>query len=202
MATVGRRQRNARGQGSRLRSEIVTAAMRLIDAGDGPLTLRGIAREAQIASPSIYGHFSYLGQIDLELIRTCYDGLISQIQTALTGVDDPVERLQVTCEAYLAYGAAHPRRYALLFQAERDQVERAAVGERGSAALQTLVDAIEACQAAGRAEGTDPYHDAVAVWSAIHGLTTLRSNRPHFEQLHDPEITRSVVHRLARIAPT
>jgi AcrR family transcriptional regulator len=199
MGSVRTRQRNARGEGARLRVEIVEATIRLIDERVDRLSLSAIAREAGIAQPSIYDHFPGVDSIRTEVIRRCYDDLIERISQAQRGVEDPVERLDVTCVAYLEYGAEFPHRYALLFQAERDQAEKRAVGDRGAAALQTLVDGIDACKTASRSTSADPYHDGVAVWSAIHGLTTLRASRPHFPQLHSEEMLRDIVHRLARI---
>ena len=193
------RQRNARGEGSRLRLEIVGAAIRLIDDGADRLTLRAIAREAGIAGPSIYDHFPDLESIRTEVIRSCYDDLIERIRQAQDDVADPVERLEATCLAYAGYGADFPHRYALVFRGERDQDEKLAVGDRGAAALQTLVDSIAICKAAGRSTSTDPYDDALAVWSAIHGLTTLRTSRPNFARLHRDELMRSIIQRLARI---
>ena len=193
------RQRNARGEGSRLRLEIVQATIRLIDDGTDRLTLRAIAREAGIAGPSIYDHFPDLEGIRTEVIRSCYEDLIERIRQAQDDVADPVERLDVTCFAYTRFGVDFPNRYALLFRGERDQDEKLAVGDRGAAALQTLVDSIAICIEAGRSTSADPYDDALAVWSAIHGLTTLRSSRPHFTRLHRDELTRSVIHRLACI---
>jgi AcrR family transcriptional regulator len=193
------RQRNPRGEGARLRLEIVEAAARLIDDGTDRLTLRAVAREARIAGPSIYDHFPDLESIRTEVIRSCYEDLIERISQAQDGVADPVERLEVTCLTYARYGADFPYRYALLFRGERDQDEKLAVGDKGAAALQTLVDSIAACKAAGRSASADPYDDALAVWSAIHGLTTLRSSRPGFARLHRDELMRNVVHRLACI---
>lgn len=183
--------------------EIIEATTRLIDDRTDPLTLRAIAREAGIAGPSIYDHFAGVESIRTEVIRSCYDDLIDHIRQARHNLQDPVERLEATCLAYVGYGAEFPHRYALLFQAERDRDEKLAVGDRGAAALQTLVDGIADCKTAGRSTSIDPYVDAIAVWSAIHGLTTLRASRPHFSQLHSKAMLRSIIHRLACIsAPT
>lgn len=200
MAPMKPRQRNARGEGGRLREEIIEATTRLIDERTDPLTLRSIAREAGISGPSIYDHFAGVESIRNEVIRSCYDELIDHIRQARHHLQDPVERLEATCLAYLGYGAEFPYRYALLFRGERDQAEKLAVGDRGAAALQTLVDSIAECTAAGRSTSVDPYADAVAVWSAIHGLTTLRASRPHFSQLHSQAMMRSIIHRLAWIS--
>jgi AcrR family transcriptional regulator len=199
MTSARPRQRNARGEGSRLRSEIVEATIRLVDARVERLTLRAIAREAGITGPSIYDHFPDIESIRNEVIRSCYEDLIALIHQAQEGVADPVGRLEATCVTYTGYGADFPHRYALLFRAERDQDEKLAVGQTGAAALQTLVDGIASCKEAGRSTSKDPYDDALAVWTAIHGLTTLRSSRPHFARLHGDELLRSIIHRLACI---
>ena len=50
------RRRNRRGEGDRLRDEIITAASQIIGetGDDSALTLRGVARRLGIAAPSIY----------------------------------------------------------------------------------------------------------------------------------------------------
>ena len=59
MTSVGR-PRNARGDGAKLREEIVAAAIVLMDASpDAPeLTLRSVARQVGITAPAIYPHFA------------------------------------------------------------------------------------------------------------------------------------------------
>ena len=202
MAHAKVRQRNARGEGSRLRLEIIEAAIRLIDKNTGRLTLTSIASETGVAGPSIYDHFSGVDDIRFEVIRSCYRDLIDQVRQAQRSLQDPVARLDATCMAYVGYAARFPHRYALLFRAPRDRKEKSAVGKRGAAALQTLVDSIAECKAAGVSESVDPYEDALATWSAIHGLAMLRASRPNFAQLHSNELMRQMIHRLALITPS
>jgi AcrR family transcriptional regulator len=59
MATQEHRRRNPRGQGDRLRADIIEAASRLLaDPAAPPLTLRGVARAAGVAATSVYLHFA------------------------------------------------------------------------------------------------------------------------------------------------
>lgn len=53
------RERNRRGQGTRLRAEILAGATQLLeDSGsEEAVTLRAIARQIGISAPSIYSHF-------------------------------------------------------------------------------------------------------------------------------------------------
>ncbi len=51
----------------------------------------------------------------------------------------------------------------------------------GRRAFQVLVQAVEACEAAGAATATgDPFRLASLVWAAEHGLVSLRLSRPQF----------------------
>src|SRR5579859_429691 len=54
-----RRRRNRRGQGERLRDEVIAAAGALLaESGDaGRLSLRGVAKQVGIAPTSVYLHF-------------------------------------------------------------------------------------------------------------------------------------------------
>jgi len=181
----GRRQRNPRGEGARLRAEILQAASTLLDeTGDeSAVTLRAIARTAGIAAPSIYTHFP-----DREAVL------------------DPVERLYAGCRAYLAFAAERPERYQLIFhqfkaksrQREIDPEARA----QGMIALGLLVQGVAECAQAGRSASTDPFADAVSVWAALHGLATLLANIPQDFPWPDTEdMLNAVVGRIARIGP-
>jgi AcrR family transcriptional regulator len=202
MPPVEPRQRNARGQGGKLRSEILEASRRLIDDGVDGLTLRAVAREAGIAGPSIYGHFANVDEIRDEVVRLCFEELIANLSTADRAATDPEGRLQAICTAYVAYGEAYPHRYALLYRAVRKRDQHEATGYGGARALQILVDSIADCAATGVSASTNPYDDAVAVWACIHGLTTLRASRPDFRQVQSDDTLRDIVRRQARIIPT
>src|ERR1700749_2471541 len=60
------RQRNPRGQGERLRDDIIEAASRLLaDPAAPPLTLRAVAREVGVPATSVYLHFAGIESLTL-----------------------------------------------------------------------------------------------------------------------------------------
>jgi AcrR family transcriptional regulator len=201
MPPVEQRRRNARGQGARLRTEIIEASQRLIDRGTELLTLRAVARETGVAGPSIYDHFAGVEAIEDDLVAVCFDDLTARLRAADASAADPVARLDAICDAYVAYGAAFPHRYALLYRTVRTRERKAATGNRGAVALGVLVDGIAACAEAGRSSSVDHYVDAVSVWTVLHGLTTLRASRPDFPALHADATLRGMVRRQAGITP-
>src|SRR5437764_10933558 len=54
------RLRNVRGEGDRLRGEIIDAAVKVLSAlgPEDPFSLRSVAKMAKIAAPSVYIHFA------------------------------------------------------------------------------------------------------------------------------------------------
>ena len=79
------RERSPQGEGARLRDELIAAAGRLL-AADGDvdsLSLRGVAREAGVAAPSVYLHFASKEA----LLRAVVDAHFAALQQAIeTGV--------------------------------------------------------------------------------------------------------------------
>ena len=196
------RKRNPRGEGVRLREEIVNAAVRLIDTG-GPerVTLRGVAREAGISAPSIYDHFAdrgeILGAVKLRLLSQLQD----EIETATDQHEGSVARLIAGCQAYVGFSAHWPARYAYLFAYEPASGAGPAAGPLPpeSNPFGGLVEAITDCVEAGTSTSTDAWADATAVWSALHGYATLHSAVPAFSWPDQDDLLARIVRGLARI---
>ncbi|MFI6990478.1 TetR/AcrR family transcriptional regulator [Nonomuraea wenchangensis] len=84
------RGRNRRGEGARLRADILTAATGLLDrGGERALTLRAVAREAGVTAPSIYLHFPGRPAILLAVVHAAFAELARRIEAAVTDADAP-----------------------------------------------------------------------------------------------------------------
>ncbi len=201
-ASGAARKRNPRGEGSRLREEILDAAVRLIDAG-GPerVTLRGVAREAGISAPSIYDHFADRTEILAAVLDRFLGELEAHIRAAIEQHEDPVDSLLAGCEAYLTFSDQDPSRYAFLFRyvpsADTDIPREPAAGE--AEPFELLVDGITDCVSAARSASTDPWADASAVWSALHGYAGLCASVPDFPWPPHQDMLERIVRGLARI---
>jgi AcrR family transcriptional regulator len=197
---VSARQRNRRGEGARLREEILDAAVRLIDAG-GPerVTLRGVAREAGISAPSIYDHFGDRDEILWAVKLRFLAQLEDHIQAATARHTDPVERLIAGCDAYVSFSDRWPPRYAYTFGYEQGADNPHGPQTREGNPFETLVEGISACVDAGRSSSTDPRGDAAAVWSALHGYAALHAAIPGFPWPERHGMLERIVRGLARI---
>lgn len=182
-----KRRPNPRGQGSRLRDELLDAASGLLLAGgrDTELTLRSVARSAGVAAPSVYQHFADLDELMLALVRYHLADLAAAIDTALvnTTLADAGDRpatgqLEVMARAYVRWGLDHPGPYTVVFEGK---VLRHLTREQEAALLAgtDLFERLAALTAA--ATGTsDPQLVATALWTCLHGLVALRIAKPAY----------------------
>ncbi|MEV0686115.1 TetR/AcrR family transcriptional regulator [Nocardia sp. NPDC050378] len=168
------RDRNRRGEGARLREELVGAAARLLeDSGQEALSLRAVAREAGVAPQSVYLQFTDRADL-LDAIWVLW---FAELTAALSVPEnaDACARLAAVLRAYCAYGFDHPGRYRVLFSSAcAPGWEPDSSNYHGRAAFQVLAEAT----AAGGAD--DPMLTATCLWAALHGLVTLRLDRPSF----------------------
>lgn len=188
MQTVKTRARNRRGEGARLRQEIVAAAADLLDSGgEGAVTLKDIARTVGISSPSIYAHFPDREAIVAAVVAETFGELKAELVAAIGPAgSDPVARLQTLCAAYLGFSERWPQRYRILFggswrarDSDLGPTDEGATGI-GQDVLMLIVEAVEACQQVGRSTSTDAFADAVSLWAGLHGLAQLRLVAPQF----------------------
>ncbi|WP_432570992.1 TetR/AcrR family transcriptional regulator [Kineococcus sp. SYSU DK005] len=174
------RVRNARGEGARLREEIVAAATTLLQAGPAEaVTLRAIARTAGIAAPSIYRHFPDVDAILRAVVDEAFDELTAALRDGARG-EDAVQRLFGVCRGYLDFAEAFPQRYRLMFggawnaAATDDEDELAERSRIGLATFAVLTDALQECVDSGASSSSDVFADTTALWVALHGLAGLR----------------------------
>lgn len=202
------RERNRRGEGGRLRDEIVAGAAGLLDeAGDEhAVTLRAVARRVGVAAPSIYRHFPDQPSIMLAVVQGTFAELEAALEAALAGAGtDPRRRLEALSAAYLDFAQEHPGRYRVMFggvwmpDLSQSALTESDLVSLGGPTLTMLTDTLEACVAAGVATSTDPAADAVALWLGLHGLAHQRASTVSFPWPAD--IATRLVSALAHLDP-
>ncbi len=210
MTTAVDRVKNRRGEGGRLRADILRAGAELLDetGQEQSVTLRAVARRIGIAAPSIYEHFPNREAILFAVVAQAFAELTGQLQTAPAAAGDPLGRLVAVSTAYLDFARHHPQRYRVMFggvwdvtdAVTADAVTSADAAALGRDALTVFVDALRACITAGVSASTDPDGDAVALWVALHGLAHQQAVIPHFPW--PPGLADRLVHRVALLTAT
>jgi AcrR family transcriptional regulator len=185
-----RRSRARRGEGDRLREEILAAAERLlIETNDeGALSIRAIAAAVGVTPPSIYLHFADRNDLLFAVIERHSVQLETAVNGAAEGVADPIERLHRRGRAYLRYGTDHPEHYRILMMSRPDITPTRFIDERmvDTAALSPVVDDLREAMDAGLIPEQDPLRVAMILWMMMHGIVSLLISKPDFP-FPDPE---------------
>jgi AcrR family transcriptional regulator len=171
------RERNRRGEGGRLRADILAGATELLEhaGSEEAVTLRAVARQVGISAPSIYTHFADREAIVEAIVDSAFADFNAAINAAVEAGSGPLARLRAGCAAYLSFAAERPNRYKLLF--ERQMLDHAdgPVPAIRTESFYALVKCLQDCVDAGISASTDAHVDSVAIWVALHGYATLRA---------------------------
>jgi len=195
-----RRQRNPRGQGERLRDDIIEAASRLLeDPAAPPLSLRSVARAVGVAATSVYLHFDDMDSLVRAVGARRFGELVRSQEEASRHLADPCARVHAEALAYCQFGLAHPGYYQVMFANPLPVRPPRPDGDReqlpGQPALDRLAGLVAACAGcpAGDAAST---RTAILIWQQLHGAVSLRISRPLFPW---PPLADSVADAVGRL---
>lgn len=196
---------NRWGHGSGLRREILTAAAALlaeVTSGQA-VTLRGIARRAGIAAPSIYPHFADRDAILAEVVSESFQHLAAAMREASDPQASAADQVRALCRAYLDFAAQSPGRYRVLFERTGPNLSAdTRTYPRGLEAFDLLSTALADAAEQGTSNSTDPAGDSAALWLALHGLATLPPATPGFPWPATERLLDQVVAGLAHLTTT
>jgi len=175
------RQRNPRGQGERLRDDIIEAASRLLaDPAAPPLTLRAVAREVGVAATSVYLHFDNIESLVLAVADRRFGELVRIQEEARDERSGPWQRVRDGALAYCEFGLAHPGHYQVMFTNPLPLPESVTPEQMpGWKPFKQLIDTVAECIGAGP-DDPEAFFTAHLIWQQLHGIVSLRISRPRF----------------------
>src|ERR1700729_504443 len=109
--SAGPRRPNARGQGERLREEIISAAVQMLGdlADDEALSLRAVARAVSISPTSVYLYFPDRDALVAAAMRRCHADMVQAADEAEAAHQDPAPRFRAPVPAQGGRGGHPPR---------------------------------------------------------------------------------------------
>jgi AcrR family transcriptional regulator len=176
------RERAKRGEGEKLRHEILDAGRRLLfETGDeGAVTIRAVAKAVGVSPPSIYLHFADKDALLLAVCEETFTALDEAIEKAVAGIDDIGEELRARGKAYVRFGLDNPEQYRILFMTRPIGFKPGDELPATSAFGHHLEAMQRASDAGVFVEGMDPTLAALTVWAGVHGVTSLLIAKPMF----------------------
>jgi AcrR family transcriptional regulator len=174
-----------------LKNALIHAGVEILSQeGAAQLTLRNVAARAGVSHSAPYAHFADKQALIAAISTQGYQRLYDRIQAVIQQhLGDPARLLIETAWTYVQFALNEPAYFKLMFSSvlerTRDYPALVAISEKSFA---SVVQIIEACQAAGILHPGPPDVIAVSVWSAVHGFTFL---------LIEGQISHTVLDRLA-----
>ncbi len=172
------RSRNPRGQGDRLREEILRAANRLLSelGSEEAVTIRGVARLAGIAPASMYQHFADKAALVRGVIDYDFRQLFQALEDAdvLVDPDDTVGRLRAQTHAYCRFALENPGHYRLMLRSLQLSEPRRSL----ASVVEIMTGAFRRCEEAGHRLRVPSERAAVMVFVGAHGRVALHHSDP------------------------
>ncbi len=182
LVAVPRRERARRGDGDRLREEILEAAEYLLAryGHDDAVSIRAVANRVGCTPPAIYLHFEDKTQLLFEVCARRFNELTAAVDLAVESESDPLSKLMAGSKAYIAFGLANPEHYRILFMQKPILTPEQWRGLRASstAGFNGLEQRCQALQTAGLMGNHNPTTVAIAVWQLSHGVVSLMIAKP------------------------
>lgn len=178
-------------QRQQTRSNIRSAAARLYaKSGLEKISARAVAEEAGVSVGTLYTHFDSLTALMQSLWKQPVLSLISELETQLLEIDEPLARLRAVLEAYAVFANEHRAVYRGAFMYVRPQSHDKpnAVALKDDRFFSMLSSAIEDAQEQGQVRAGDPERLAQMLWAGVHGAIALPLNVDRLA-LEPPEAT-------------
>ncbi len=194
------RTRNPRGEGDRLRIELLDAATDLMaEHGDiAKVSLRAIAARAGVSPTAVYRHFDDHESLLRAAVDDCWEQFETVLAEAALSSDDPFESFRRSGDAYVRFATERPGQYYVLFS---NRIDLAYEGRNvGDSAFDHLVALVGAMLEAN-GDRRDPRFVAVQVHTWIHGIVDLTCRHDEFDWPSTDELLDELVVRLS-LAPT
>jgi len=185
----------------RIGPEVLNAALQILDT-EGPdgLTIRAIAKRANVAPMAIYNHFNGKNGL-LEMIWTEGFATLKSSLAILGG--EPAHDLVASALAYRSFALEHRAHYTVMFVHHFAGFEPSnSAIELANETFEVLVEHVKRCQDVGLFEAYSATNAAQMLWSACHGYVSLEMFSVNFSS--DFEATfRSLITGLLRgLGPT
>ncbi|SPE35292.1 Transcriptional regulator, TetR family [Candidatus Sulfopaludibacter sp. SbA6] len=158
-----------------LRQEILDAARELFaKEGYESVSMRRIAEKIEYSPTTIYLYFQDKRELIEEICNQTFALLSKKLEKVAAGRGDPLEKLKAGLLAYVDFGTKHPDQYRLTFMTPYEPSEGKDITTgQGWQTFQHLVKAVTLCVEAGRFRETDAMAVSQALWTVVHGLTSV-----------------------------
>jgi AcrR family transcriptional regulator len=163
-----------------LRRVVLDASLLLIETeGVEALSMREVARRANVSHGAPYHHFPDRGAIVAALAEEGFVRLEAELRAAVARASDATTRFEAAGRAYILFAGRHGAQFRIMFRPEMVRREEyPAIDVVAAAACRVLAECIAECQREGVAPGGDPGPLVLTSWATAHGVAALWLDGP------------------------
>jgi AcrR family transcriptional regulator len=162
-----------RSADANLRERIINTAARLL-ATEGAVSARRLARELGTSTMVVYTHFGGMDELTRQVMRRGFDDFGAELDRGAF-TDDAVADWMTYLWAYRRFAVREPHLYAVMFGPGLAAFNLGDPADREAArsTYASLLRRVHICVDAGRWQVDDVTMAGDAIWSGVHGHTTL-----------------------------
>jgi len=180
------RRRARRGEGERLRDEILVVARELLaETNDADaVSVRAVAERVGVSTPSIYLHYADKAALLDAVCEAVFADLDALMEEAAATTTDPFDGLRLRGITYTRFALENPEQYRLAMMrmpGHLDSSPNAFTAEDivAGPTHRHLAEAVQRCIDVGVfAPDTDPLVVTTGLWAAAHGAVSLCLAKP------------------------
>lgn len=180
------RRRLPRGEGERLREEILAAAEQLLveTESEDAVSIRAVAEAVGVTPPSIYRHFSDKDTLLLEVCSHSFEHFTTALEEVIDAGAPPEDQLADLGHAYIRYAREFPEHYRIMFMSRFELSAQAYAEEMMTEAssfgllLRISQGLIDAGSVRPEIAERGALHVGILCWATVHGLASLLVAKP------------------------
>lgn len=203
------RARNPRGQGEQLRTELIEAAIRVLErlGAEEPFSIRAVASEAKVSATSLYLHFADRDELFMAVLERLFSEQIAirdeAEAKAMKAGGGAWERLMARSLAAVEFALQRSGHYKVLYEGRVvTRMSDPKLKYFGRPLLVRSTELIKEIIKENPAERVtqNPERLSLLLWAAMHGVVSLRINKPMPDWPAPDELVRQMAIALIRPA--
>ena len=163
-----------------LREEILDVSKEiLIRDGFSKMSMRRIAKEANVSATSIYLHFKNKDDLLLTLIEESIGNLKSALIEVLDSSGDLITQLELIAHKYVDYALKNPQEYEIIYMVRPEEMPKYPKEKFRDvrSAYELIAEIIREGERKEYIEVEDSLISAYTMWAQIHGVVSVIINK-------------------------
>lgn len=159
-----------------LRNEILEVSKDLlVEHGFGKLSMRNIAKRANVTATSIYLHFDNKDDLLLTLIEESIKHLKEELVCEIDSSKELIQQLEDLARVYIQFALEHPQEYEIIYMVRPEEMPRYPKEkfEQIRSAYELLAEIIENGQNQELIDVENPKISAYTLWAQLHGIVSV-----------------------------